>query len=298
VITPEKAIEKIDERFGRHPGYRAFHAKGTMCRGTFAATPQASRLTRAAHMQGEPVDVTARFSNGSGEPDSTDPAPDVRGMAVTFHLPDGSRTDISMQTSPRFPVRTAADFIEFVGVTKPGPAMLLRLPLFLAKHPEALPSVLAGGVTLKPPASYVTIKYYAIHAFKWVDADGGSRFVRYRWIPEAAEQFVSRGEAKKRGRDYLQTELAERLADGPARYTLSVQIAGEGDKVDDPTAVWPDKRETFAAGTLELTTITTEGDDMVFDPTRVTDGIELSDDPVLRFRPKAYALSHERRTSA
>jgi catalase len=40
-----------------------------------------------------------------------------------------------------------------------------------------------------------------------------------------------------------------------------------------------------------------QGDDvLVFDPTRVTDGIELSDDPILRFRPHAYAESVLRRT--
>ena len=34
-----------------------------------------------------------------------------------------------------------------------------------------------------------------------------------------------------------------------------------------------------------------DGDILVFDPTRVVDGIELSDDPVLRFRSDAYSAS-------
>jgi catalase len=34
----------------------------------------------------------------------------------------------------------------------------------------------------------------------------------------------------------------------------------------------------------------------VFDPTRVVDGIELSNDPVLRFRSPAYSVSVGRRT--
>jgi catalase len=54
-------------------------------------------------------------------------------------------------------------------------------------------------------------------------------------------------------------------------------------------------------GTFEITGPETEretgGDVLVFDPTRVTDGIELSDDPVLRFRPKAYSVSVARRTA-
>jgi catalase len=36
----------------------------------------------------------------------------------------------------------------------------------------------------------------------------------------------------------------------------------------------------------------------VFDPTRVTDGIELSGDQILRVRPDAYAVSVERRSGA
>jgi catalase len=35
----------------------------------------------------------------------------------------------------------------------------------------------------------------------------------------------------------------------------------------------------------------------VFDPTRVTAGIELSDDPILHFRPRAYSASVERRAA-
>ena len=41
-----------------------------------------------------------------------------------------------------------------------------------------------------------------------------------------------------------------------------------------------------------------EGDVLVFDPTRVVDGIELSDDQILRFRPRAYSASVTRRTGA
>lgn len=37
--------------------------------------------------------------------------------------------------------------------------------------------------------------------------------------------------------------------------------------------------------------------DLVFDPTVVPPGIELSDDPVLHFRSESYAESHRRRSS-
>jgi catalase len=80
-------------------------------------------------------------------------------------------------------------------------------------------------------------------------------------------------------------------------YTLNLQIAADGDAVDDPTSVWPAERQVVAAGTLEVTGLDTEHDaGMVFDPARITDGIELSDDPILQFRPRAYSESVKRRT--
>jgi catalase len=292
VISPERAVDGINDTFGSHPGSRALHAKGTVCRGTFTATPEAARLTRAAHMQGEPVDVTVRVSNGSGDPHSPDSAPDVRGMGVKFHLPDGSRTDISAQTVSRFPVRTPDAFIALVRANKPGLGRLWKLPLFLATHPEAVPALRAGASGLKPPSSYAACRFYAIHAFKWVGADGGERYVRYTWLPEAAAGPVGEGA------DYLQDEIRDRLERGPVRFKLELQIAAAGDTVDDPTSVWPGSRERVTAGTLELTGLAPGDDVLVFDPGRLTDGIEPSDDPVLRFRSPAYSVSVERRTSA
>jgi catalase len=85
------------------------------------------------------------------------------------------------------------------------------------------------------------------------------------------------------------------VASGPVRFWLELQIAAAGDPVDDPSAVWPSDRQRVRAGTLEITDLETEretgGDVLVFDPTRVVDGIELSDDPVLRFRRDAYSDS-------
>jgi catalase len=60
--------------------------------------------------------------------------------------------------------------------------------------------------------------------------------------------------------------------------------------------------EFFDAGTIEVTGPDPDreqgGEVVVFDPTRVVDGIELSDDPILRYRPAAYTESVARRTSA
>ena len=50
----------------------------------------------------------------------------------------------------------------------------------------------------------------------------------------------------------------------------------------------------MVAGTLELTELA-DVEALIFDPTRVTDGIECSDDPILAARSAAYGVSFARR---
>jgi catalase len=295
VIDPEEAIERLGRRFGVHAGMRALHARGVFCAGTFRASPEAGTLSRAAHMQEPEVPVLARLSNGSGNPDEPDAAPDVRGLAVSFELPGGSRTDVVSQSAPRFPVRTPDEFMALIEATTPGPRLAVRLPLFLLRHPRVAPALRANSGALKAPVGYGDMHYYAVHAYRWIDADGGSRWIRYRWLP-AGEP--ARRREGKRGARYLSEELADRLPEHPVRFDLELQIAGQGDDPHDPSAVWPADRARVIAGRLELTEIVEGQDGIIFDPLRLTDGIEASEDPILHFRPRAYAVSYDRRTGA
>jgi catalase len=289
-----EAVDAINAISGAHAGHRAAHAKGTLLTGTFTPSAEASELTTAAHMQGEPSRVTARFSNGGGDPGIPDYAREGRGMAVKMYVADGSKTDIVALTLPCFFVRTPEDFIAF---TKARLEPEKLMPDFLGAHPEALPAIQAA-LGADPPESYATCTYNAIHSFRWDDAGGASRWVRYRWVPEAGERTLPGDEAKARGRDYLQEEILSR---GESSFRLLVILAEEGDDVDDPTVAWPSEREQVEVGRLVLTGPDPErerdGDILVFDPTRVIPGIELSEDPILRFRPRAYSVSVERRTA-
>ena len=301
--SPEEVVDSINDVSGVHPGHRAAHAKGVLCAGTFTATPAASALTRAAHMNGEPVRATVRFSNGGGNPDMPDYATEGRGMAVKLYLDEGGRTDMVALSLPVFFVRTPEDFLAFTRARKPDPATgqpdMQRMGKWLGEHPEAGPAIQAA-VTAPPPASYASCEYNGIHAFRYVNADGEGRFIRFRWEPEEGVASLSADEARERGPHYLQEEIGERFARGPVAFRLVVTLAELGDAVDDPTEAWPQERETVVVGRLELTGPDTErerkGDVLVFDPTRVLDGVELTEDPILRFRHHAYAVSVERRS--
>jgi catalase len=245
-----------------------------------------------------------RFSNGSGDPAAPDYEPrEGRGMATKFYLPDGSTTDIVGITLPAFFVNTVEGFFDFCRARTPdavtGEPDPAAIGTFLEQHPEALT---AGAAVLAatPPESYLRCAYNSLHAYRFVDDRGTSGYGRYRWEPEAGEASIGLEDAEARGPDYLQEDLARRLAAGPGAFTLAVQIAEDGDAVDDPSVPFPDDRPWVTVGRIEITGIARDreqgGDVLVFDPTRVTDGIELSDDPILRFRTHAYAESVLRRS--
>jgi catalase len=296
MTTPEEGLAKIHARFGAHDGHRALHAKGIHCVGTFTATPEAAELTKAAHMSGAPVPAKVRFSNGGGDPNVPDYVADVRGLAVSFQLPDGTSTDILGQTIPHFPFPDEKGFFATLVVSKPGPAALLHLPAFIARYPRAALQVAEANKVIGQRIGFPAHRYFPFHAVKWVDADGGSRYVRYTWQPTVEEMSLSKAEAKQRGRDFLFDGLREQLAKAPVRMGLEVQIAADGDNPHDPSDEWPDDRQRVTVGRLEVTAVDDDADDgIIFDPMRLTDGIEPSDDPVLRYRPDVYGLSYARR---
>ncbi len=294
MLDPEVAIDRINGAYGRHERSRALHAKGRFYEGTFTASAEVAGLSRAAHLQGDPVPVTVRWSNAGGHPRVSDKAPDVRGMAVKFRTPSGD-TDLLGQTAPRFPVRTPEAFVE---LTEAGRKPYL-LPLFMAKHPSSVPALLANlrARTLVPPHSYAEATYFPIHAYGWLSTDGARTWVRYVLRPLATP--ADRLGESFDGRDRLFDEMEARLARGPVRFDLHVTVAAEGDDPHDPMSVWTGARE-LSAGTVEVTAPIADpeadGGLVVFDPVRVVDGIELSEDPILRYRERAYSVSISRRS--
>jgi catalase len=296
-------VETMRALAGPHPGFRPVHAKGLVCAGTFRPSAQARGMTRASHFQGGPVPTVVRFSNSNGNPDVHDGVPNVRSMSVKFQLADGKAADILANSIDGFVARTPEELLEFLRAQLPDPATGKPapdgVPKFLASHPAA--AAFVGRLMQKPvPASYAQTGYHAEHTFLFTAADGSRRFGRYHFVPEAGEAVLSPEEAGKRSPSFLRDELEGRLRTGPAAFRLLLQVAAEGDPTDDPTALWPADRLRVELGRLEVTGVSpTSAQDerrLVFDPTNRTDGIDLSNDPILLARSAAYAISYERRS--
>jgi catalase len=304
VALSEKIIEQFDTIFGLHPGFRPAHAKGLLLSGMFTPAADGSKLTRAPHIQRDSTPVTARFSNSTGLPliPDNDPNADPRGLAIRFHLAEHVHTDIVSHSTDAFPTRTGEEFLQFVqavaasGASQDSPSPVEK---FLGAHPAALSFVQAP----KPmPASFATENYFGVTAMRFINESGASRYGRYRILPESGARHLSGDEAKTKGADFLVDELRRRLDSGAIRFHLRVQLADEGDIVDDATIHWPEDREVAELGTITLTAITPdnahEQQKIIFDPIPRVDGIEPSADPLLELRAAVYLLSGRRRRKA
>jgi catalase len=200
-----------------------------------------------------------------------------------------------------FVARTVDDFLELLRLRKPDPETgqpdMEALGAYLGDHPEAVPAIQAA-LGSEPPASFASVSYFSPHAFR-LTGDAGQTWVRWRWSPPGGEERLPDEEATALGRDYLRDELERRVASGPVAMDLVFQIRGEGDSLTDPTEPWPDDREAVVAGRLEVTAVIDDperdGHIEVFDPMRLPDGVEPSDDEILHARPRAYSVSAYRR---
>ena len=299
----QQAADLFLQAFGAHPGFRLAHAKGIVCEGTFTASPEAAQLSRAAHFSGQPVPVTVRFSDATGVPQipDGDPHSNPKGMAICFKLPDGGVTDIVANGQNGFPAGTPADFVGFLGsVLTSGPDVPKPTPLekFLATHPNTMRFL----ATPNPqPASFATYAYFGNNAFIFVNAQGQRQATRYQIIPLAGEQHLDAAATAAKSPDFLMDELRGRIGKAPVEFRLQVQIAGPDDPTNDATLVWPDDRKKIVLGTIRLNTADPKSAEteraLIFDPTHLTDGIELSDDPLPAFRAQVYSISYTRRQS-
>jgi catalase len=248
--------------------------------------------------------VVVRFSNFAGLPNiaDSDPMASPRGMVVKFYLPDWSETDIIAHSYNGFPTKTASEFkdllLALAAAGDPGASKPAALNQFLSTRPIAKAFLEAS----KPaPVSYATIPYFGVNTFKFTNVRGGVTFGRYQIRPAAPEQYLSSEQLANQSGDYLVNEIAERVSAGAVKFKLLLQVADEGDTLDDPSIAWPDSRPIAELGTIQMSMPTAQPINadrkVLFSPGNLVDGIEAAD-PMISARSGAYGVDFERRTKS
>ena len=299
--TSSDLVNQLHAIFGKHPGIRATHARGLLLNGVFTPSKAAASLSCAQHFNQSSTPITVRFSSSTGIPQipDTDPNANPRGMAIRFNLAEHIHTDIIAHSTPFFPTRTGAEFLEMLlslTATSPKEGEPSAVEKFFGSHPAAL----AFAQAPKPaPSSFANEAYYAVNAFKLVDSDGKGTYVRYKIIPTAGIKALSEADTKSKSDSFLFDELPKRL---PVYFKIIAQIADEGDTVDDCTVHWPDTRKVVELGKVKVETVieddTKVQQKIIFDPVPRIKGVEPSSDPLLEMRANVYLISGKERRSA
>jgi catalase len=301
-LSPKALIDAFEANTRPHPGFRRNHAKGICVQGHFESNGNAIVLSRASVFNKGVVPVVGRLSMPGSDPAQEDGTAPVRSFALRFRLRDGEEWRTAMNSVPIFAVRTPDDLYAQLVALRPdkdtGKAKPARMDAFMQTHPET--RAFHAWTESHPPSSgFDNAAYFSVNAFRFVDASGAARYVRWSVVPDTPYEPMTGIET--RDPDFLAHGLVTRIEHGPVRWHLMITVAKPGDPTDDATRLWPEGRgrEHVDAGTLVIDNAQSQIDgpcrDINFDPLILPDGIEPSGDPLLAARSAAYAVSFDRR---
>jgi catalase len=297
-LSPQKFVDAFTPPSGQALGHRRNHAKGICFTGVFQSGGAGSELSRARVFVRGDYPVVGRFNLGTAEANAADGTVRVRGLGLKISTPDGQEWRIAMIDAPVFAASTPHDFYNLL--TALGNKDPNAMKAYVGAHPEFL--AFAGWAQSAPwTSSYAEDRFNGLNSFLFIDGSGTKHAVRWSLKPQAQPVYLSPDELAKRGPDFLEQEITERVQKGPQRWTMEVIVANPGDPTADPTKAWPADRRTIEAGTLVVQKIQAEADgpcrDINFDPTVLPAGIQTSDDPFPAARSAAYSNSYNRRTA-
>jgi catalase len=297
-LTPGKLVDAFAPPSGAALGHRRNHAKGICFTGVFEANGAGSELSQAPVFVRGQYPVLGRFNLGTANPNAADATVRVRGLGLRISTPDGQQWRSAMINAPVFPVSTPQIFYELLRAE--GSKEANAVATFAAANPEFAPF---GDWAKNGPwtGSYAEERYNSLNSFVFVDGSGAEHVVRWSLLPAAQPVAVSTDELAKRGPNFLEQEIAQRVAGAPQRWTMVVTVANPGDPTADPTKAWPADRRSVEVGTLVAQQVEAEPDgpcrDINFDPTVLPSGMRTSDDPFPAARSAAYAKSYDLRTA-
>lgn len=303
-VSPQALIDGFEGAFGTHAGFRRGGAKGICAEGHFAGAAEGKAISSAAVFSGERIPVIARFSVGGGNPNVSDKAKSMRGLALQFSLPGGERWQMANISAPVNSVSTPQNMLRFLESRKLDPDTKKPDPAKVAAFNNAYPEVKAQAEWFAKhgvPASYAAVNYWGVHAFKFSNAKGQSQYARWVFEPAGGEELLDDEKLKPLPDHFLADELRRRIAAKPAEFHFRLQLAEPEDNLVNPTVHWPEGRKTVTVGRLVIDKVEAGAggacDPITFNPLVLPKGIEPSDDPVLHARPAAYAVSLSRRLS-
>jgi catalase len=297
-LTPNKIVDAFAPPGGAALGHRRNHAKGICFTGVFQANGAGSTLSNAPMFRPGEYPVIGRFNLGSPDAHAQDATVRVRGMGLQISEPGGEIWRMAMIDPPFFPVSTPQAFhaLQDAAAAKDPNAM----KSFVAANPEfGRFGAWAQGAPWT--GSYAEEPYNSLDSFIFTDASGTAQAVRWSLVPAAAAVTVPPEELAKRGADFLEEEIAQRVKAGPLQWTLVVTVANAGDPTADPSRAWPEGRRKIEVGTLIVRATEPEPDgpcrDINYDPTVLPRGVGVSDDPFPAARSSAYRRSFDLRSA-
>ena len=261
-------------------------------------TGPARRCHRRRFSPAASIRSLGRFNLATPDPNAPDATVRVRGLGLQISTPDGQEWRMRHDRCPVLSGVDAAGLLRTAArLGQQGPG---RDEDFAGAHPE-IAAFGAWAHSAPWTASYAEERFNSLDSFIFADHSGAEHAVRWSLLPAAQPVAVSPDDLAKRGPDFLEQDIAERVHGGPQRWTLVVTVANPDDPTADPSKAWPEDRRTVEVGTLIVQQIEAEPDgpcrDINFDPTVLPAGIRTSDDPFPAARSSAYAKSYDRRTA-
>jgi catalase len=314
-------LEKMSHFDRERVPERVVHARGATAFGYFEAygtwgDEPISTYTRAKLFQekGKRTDVALRFSTVAGGRDSSEAVRDPRGFAVKFYTEDGN-WDLVGNNLGVFFIRDAMKFPDFIHSQKPDPVTFERqVPNrvfdFWSQSPEALHMVMLVFSPRGVPASYRHMQGFGVNTYKWVNAAGETKLVKYHWIPKQGVKSWTAADAAAMQAKELGVhtkDLYDAIAAGDyPEWEMRVQMMDDHDHPEldfdplDDTKVWPE--EDFPAkpvGRMVLNrapeNFFAESEQIAFGTGVLVDGLDFSDDKMLVGRTFSYSDTQRHR---
>lgn len=286
---------------------RRMHAKGSGAFGTFTATHDVSKYTKAKVFEkGKKTDIFMRFSTVAGERGAADAERDIRGFAVKFYTEEGN-WDLVGNNTPVFFLRDPLDFPDLNHAVKRDPRTNMRSPQnywdFWTSLPEAFHQITIVMSDRGIPASYRHMHGFGSHTFSLYNDKNERYWVKFHMRTDQGIKNLTDEEAQSvvaTDRESHQRDLYESIERGEfPSWTMYFQIMTEeqarNSKMNpfDVTTVWKKSEyPLIEVGKLELNrnpeNYFADVEQSAFNPAHVVPGIGYSPDKLLQGRLFSY----------